>query len=231
MRRETSGVRGNVIAKACRQVHAAIFFVDCSDTAHEAHLDWSDYLLYARLPLRRFTLFFLCVSAEPATLLTLRDGLERRSCAASVPTRSDVCSHFIERLVLQGECLTIAGEETTKICLERSCKRNGWPYNALLRILISAGEASGEMYGAQLIEALQRAAARQAAELRSAGQPGAAVPTQASYSTQASLPEFFGVGGERMRAAGCDTVVDAKDLSVVGITEILSHLPKIYGLY
>jgi lipid-A-disaccharide synthase len=42
---------------------------------------------------------------------------------------------------------------------------------------------------------------------------------------------FFGAGGERMRAAGCDTVVDAKDLSVVGITEILSHLPKIYGLY
>jgi len=34
-----------------------------------------------------------------------------------------------------------------------------------------------------------------------------------------------------MRAAGCDTVVDAKDLAVVGITEILSQLPKIYGLY
>jgi lipid-A-disaccharide synthase len=34
-----------------------------------------------------------------------------------------------------------------------------------------------------------------------------------------------------MRAAGCDTVVEAKDLAVVGITEILSHLPKIYGLY
>jgi len=80
------------------------------------------------------------------------------------------------------------------------------------------------MYGAQLIEALHRAATRQAAEIRSAGQPGAAVPTQTSL-------EFFGVGGERMRAAGCDTVVDAKDLSVVGITEILSHLPKIYGLY
>ena len=91
------------------------------------------------------------------------------------------------------------------------------------------------MYGAQLIEAL-RAAERKAAELRSAGQPGAAVPTQtssltqASHSTQASL-EFFGVGGDRMRGAGCDTVVDAKDLSVVGVTEILSHLPKIYGLY
>jgi lipid-A-disaccharide synthase len=60
------------------------------------------------------------------------------------------------------------------------------------------------MYGAQLIEALQR---------------------------RNPQLEFFGVGGDRMRAAGCDTVVDAKDLSVVGITEILSHLPKIYGLF
>jgi lipid-A-disaccharide synthase len=34
-----------------------------------------------------------------------------------------------------------------------------------------------------------------------------------------------------MRAAGCETVVDAKDLAVVGITEIFSHLPKIYGLF
>jgi lipid-A-disaccharide synthase len=113
-------------------------------------------------------------------------------------------------------------------------------------ILISAGEASGEMYGAQLIEALQRAyahvgtaaigypaehcsagaAGKHPTELRSAGQPRAAVPTQPSTSL-----EFFGVGGERMRAAGCDTVVDAKDLAVVGITEILSHLPKILGLY
>ncbi len=60
------------------------------------------------------------------------------------------------------------------------------------------------MYGAQLIEALRR--------------------------HDPSL-EFFGVGGDKMRAAGCDTVVDAKDLSVVGITEILSHLPKIWRLF
>jgi lipid-A-disaccharide synthase len=60
------------------------------------------------------------------------------------------------------------------------------------------------MYGAQLIEALRR---------------------------RNPQLEFFGVGGDGMRAAGCDTVVDAKDLSVVGITEILSHLPKIYGLF
>lgn len=73
-----------------------------------------------------------------------------------------------------------------------------------MKILISAGEASGEMYGAELIEALRR---------RDAG------------------AEFFGVGGPRMRAAGCDTVVDAKELAVVGITEILSHLRKIYGLF
>ena len=77
-------------------------------------------------------------------------------------------------------------------------------YNLPVLVLISAGEASGEMYGAQLIEALR---------LRD--------PTL----------EFFGVGGDRMRAAGCDTVVDAKDLAVVGISEIVSHLPKIYGLF
>src|SRR5579864_8372617 len=87
------------------------------------------------------------------------------------------------------------------------------------------------MYGAQLIEALQRAAERKAAELRSAGQPRAAVPTQIIPASSKRRLEFFGVGGERMRAAGCDTVVDTKDLAVVGITEILSHLPKILGLY
>ena len=78
------------------------------------------------------------------------------------------------------------------------------PYNVPVRILISAGEASGEMYGAQLIQALRR--------------------------RDPSI-EFFGVVGDRMRAAGCDTVVDSRDLAVVGITEILSHLPKIYGLF
>jgi lipid-A-disaccharide synthase len=92
-------------------------------------------------------------------------------------------------------------------------------------ILISAGEASGEMYGAQLIEALHQAADKNSAEIGSGGQPGAAVPARAEKLS------FFGVGGDRMRAAGCDTVVDAKNLAVVGITEILNHLPKILGLY
>jgi lipid-A-disaccharide synthase len=96
-----------------------------------------------------------------------------------------------------------------------------------VRILISAGEASGEMYGAQLIEALRRAAipARVATGLG----PVPAGPSPAS--TQELQLEFFGAGGDRMRAAGCEIVVDAKDLAVVGITEVVSHLPKILGLY
>ncbi len=73
-----------------------------------------------------------------------------------------------------------------------------------LRILVSAGEASGDMYGAQLVEALRR--------------------------LRPDL-EVFGLGGERMRAAGCETVVDAKDIAVVGITEILRHLPRIYARF
>jgi lipid-A-disaccharide synthase len=87
------------------------------------------------------------------------------------------------------------------------------------------------MYGAQLIDALRRAAGENLAELRSAGQP-ADVSTQATQQNPAQDPlQFFGVGGDRMRAAGCETVIDTKDLAVVGITEILSRLPQILGLY
>jgi len=70
-----------------------------------------------------------------------------------------------------------------------------------MRVLISAGEASGELYGAQLMAALRRRL------------PGC---------------EFFGVGGEKMRAAGCDILIDARELSVVGITEVLPHVAGIY---
>ena len=72
------------------------------------------------------------------------------------------------------------------------------------RILISAGEASGDMYGAQLIQALRR---------------------------RRPALEFFGVGGPRMREAGCDTVIDAAEIAVVGISEIMRHLPRIYGRF
>jgi lipid-A-disaccharide synthase len=96
-----------------------------------------------------------------------------------------------------------------------------------VRILISAGEASGEMYGAQLIEAVRRAHAHEGtAAIGCPAERSSGAPAMPSPSL-----EFFGVGGDRMRAAGCDTVVDTKDLAVVGITEILSHLPKILGCY
>src|SRR5438067_6077316 len=75
-----------------------------------------------------------------------------------------------------------------------------------MKILLSAGEASSDLYGAQLSVALRRRA-------RADDEP----------------LEFVGVGGERMRAAGCEIIVEARHLSVVGMTEILSHLPKIYS--
>jgi lipid-A-disaccharide synthase len=73
-----------------------------------------------------------------------------------------------------------------------------------MRLLICAGEASGENYGAQLIVALRRR-----------------VPSL----------EFFGLGGERMRAAGCDTVADTADVAVVGLAEVVTHLPLIYAKF
>jgi lipid-A-disaccharide synthase len=91
-----------------------------------------------------------------------------------------------------------------------------------MRILISSGEASGDTYGAQLIEALQRkqAQATSPSSANSGRKDGATAPI-----------ELFGAGGERMRAAGFDATVHAKDISVVGLAEVLTHLPKIYGQY
>src|SRR5580658_9872936 len=73
-------------------------------------------------------------------------------------------------------------------------------------IFISAGEASGEHYGALLVEELK---ARLAAEEREAS--------------------FFGMGGPRMEAAGLELVVRSEEMAVMGITEVVRHLPQIYG--
>lgn len=75
-------------------------------------------------------------------------------------------------------------------------------------IFISAGEASGEHYGALLIDALQR-------RLAGAGRRGS----------------FFGMGGARMKAAGLECIVRAEDMAVMGITEVVRHLPRIYAGY
>jgi lipid-A-disaccharide synthase len=39
---------------------------------------------------------------------------------------------------------------------------------------------------------------------------------------------FFGVGGEKMRAAGCETIVDSAKVAAVGITEVVKHVATIY---
>ena len=72
-------------------------------------------------------------------------------------------------------------------------------------IFISAGEASGEAYGALLID-----------ELKS------------RLLQQGEAAVFFGMGGPRMAAAGLERIVRAEDVAVMGITEVVRHLPRIY---
>src|SRR5262245_13772623 len=71
-------------------------------------------------------------------------------------------------------------------------------------ILVSAGEASGDLYASLVVGEIRRA-----------------------------LPEtrFFGCTGPKLRAAGVETVVDASSLAVVGLLEVVRHIPRIYGEY
>lgn len=71
-------------------------------------------------------------------------------------------------------------------------------------IFLSAGEASGDYYGAQIIT-----------ELR------------------ARMPQLtcFGLGGLEMAAAGLERIVHAEDVAHMGITEVIRHMPHIYGEY
>ncbi|HWQ61206.1 MAG TPA: lipid-A-disaccharide synthase, partial [Negativicutes bacterium] len=73
----------------------------------------------------------------------------------------------------------------------------------MYKILISAGEASGDLNGASLASALK------------VRQPGARI---------------FGMGGEMMRAAGVEIVYDIADLGVMGIVEVAKSLPKLFRL-
>jgi lipid-A-disaccharide synthase len=66
-------------------------------------------------------------------------------------------------------------------------------------LLLSAGEASGDMYAAHLATALKKRL-----DVR-----------------------LFGMGGPLMRAAGVEMVLDYERVAVVGITEILKHLPSL----
>lgn len=72
------------------------------------------------------------------------------------------------------------------------------------RVFLSAGEASGDHYGAEVIAAVR------------AAMPGAT---------------FSGLGGLAMAAAGLTRVVRAEDVAHMGITEVIAHGPFIYRQY
>ena len=72
-----------------------------------------------------------------------------------------------------------------------------------LRIALCAGETSGDQLGAGLIE-----------ELR----------------VRFPDAEFAGIGGDGMRAAGMQTWQDASELAVMGLAEVLAHLPRLLKL-
>ncbi|HEV2202183.1 MAG TPA: lipid-A-disaccharide synthase [Bryobacteraceae bacterium] len=80
-----------------------------------------------------------------------------------------------------------------------------------MRILISAGEASGDLYASRVVEALKRR------------NPGAGLS-----GADSSGVEFFGCAGPRMQASGVRAIVDQRSLAVVGIVEVLAHIPRIY---
>ncbi len=67
-------------------------------------------------------------------------------------------------------------------------------------LLLSAGEASGDMYAARLAAALK----------------------------QRLDVAIFGMGGPQMRAAGVEIITDYSEVSVVGITEVLKRLPSLF---
>jgi len=70
-----------------------------------------------------------------------------------------------------------------------------------VRIFISAGEASGDLYASRVVDAIR------------ARHPDA---------------EFFGCAGPRMQAAGVRAVVDSRSIAVAGIVEVVPHLLRIY---
>lgn len=78
--------------------------------------------------------------------------------------------------------------------------------NDKCRILIVAGEASGDQHAAKLVRALREAA------------------PETEF-------EFFGATGSHLRAAGAETIVAADDFSIVGLPEIARALPMFWRAF
>src|SRR5258705_2272289 len=74
------------------------------------------------------------------------------------------------------------------------------------RLLIIAGEASGDAHAASLVRALRDAAPE-------------------------NTVEFFGSTGARMRDAGVEPIVKADELAILGLWEIGRALPKFWRAF
>ena len=79
--------------------------------------------------------------------------------------------------------------------------------------MVIAGEASGDLLAAELVQALRREYAEAKAQ-----------PTADLQPLTAGLePRFFGAGGPRMAAAGVDLAFDMTAHSVIGLSEAVKH--------
>jgi len=87
--------------------------------------------------------------------------------------------------------------------------------------MLIAGEASGDLLAAELVQAVRD-------ELAAAG----AIPTPDYQPLYASLePRFFGAGGPRMAAAGVELAFDMTAHSLIGLSDAVKHYFKFRRLF
>lgn len=80
------------------------------------------------------------------------------------------------------------------------CSYNVWMKIAAKKILISAGEASGDMHAADLVRRV--------------------------HKLDPDI-QFYGMGGVNMEQSGVRLIVNSRELAIMGILAVISHFPKI----